>query len=161
MNRSVVILLAGLALGIAGAVGAYRWRTSEYREVLCGPQPELAWLQREFDLSAEQFQRVVELHNAYLPKCAAMCERIAATNALIRRQITGQGQITPELQELLGAAARLRVECQTQMLDYFFTASQAMPPEQGKRYLEWVQDRVFAMPHEVPPAASPGHHHDQ
>lgn len=161
MNRSLAILLAGLALGIAGAVGAYRWRTTEYREVLCDPQPELAWLQHEFGLTDEQYRRVVELHNAYRPKCAAMCERIAATNALIRRQITQQGRITPELRELLTAAARLRAECQTQMLEYFFAASQAMPPEQGRRYLEWVHDRVFAMPHEAPSVAATGSHHDQ
>jgi hypothetical protein len=161
MNRSLGLLLIGLALGIAGAVGAYRWRTTDYRAVLSDPQPELAWLQREFGLTDEQFRRVAALHNAYLPKCAVMCERIAATNALIRHQITQQGRSTPELRELLTAAARLRAECQAQMLDYFFAASQAMPPEQGKRYLEWVQDRVFAMPHETPSTAVSGSHHDQ
>lgn len=36
----------------------------------------------------------------------------------------------------------MRSECQAEMLKHFFEVSRAMPPEQGKRYLAWVQEQT-------------------
>ena len=48
----------------------------------------------------------------------------------------GQGtNLTAEAQVKLTEIAELRAQCQAQMLQHFATVSQAMPPEQGKRYL--------------------------
>jgi hypothetical protein len=73
--------------------------------------------------------------------------------------------VTPEIEAVLGEAARLRRECQTEMLKHFFTVSQAMPPEQGRRYLAWMQEQTLSPTHQSmlpqvgqkPPAHDDGH----
>jgi hypothetical protein len=72
-----------------------------------------------------------------------MCRRIGEKNAEIKDLLAGSATVTPVIEEKLGEAAQLRAQCQKQMLDHFFTVSQAMPPEQGRRYLAWVQERTF------------------
>lgn len=151
MKRAVIILLCGLTLGVLAGAGIYFARTAPERAMLCCEKPELAWLQHEFQLTDTQFARVEQRHNDYLNHCAEMCQRIAATNALLHAQVATNAAVTPEMEKLLASAAQLRVECQTRMLAECFAVSREMSPEQGRRYLAWVQQQIFAMPHE--PAA--------
>ena len=51
-------------------------------------------------------------------------------------------QMTPEIEKLLADRAGMRANCQADMLKHFFEVSRAMPPEQGKRYLAWVQTQT-------------------
>jgi hypothetical protein len=148
MKRALAILLGGLALSLLLGAGTYYWRTAPTRAICCSADPELAWLQHEFQLNDAQYARVQKLYDAYLSDCAATCQRIAATNTLIRAEIATHTNVTPELQALLDASASLRMQCQKQMLTHFYEVSREMPPEQGQRFLAWVQDQVFAMPHE-------------
>ncbi|MBI3878733.1 MAG: hypothetical protein HY301_01540 [Verrucomicrobia bacterium] len=52
-------------------------------------------------------------------------------------------RVTPEIEQAIAAAAKLRGECQRDMLQHFFEVSQTMPAAQGRRYLDWVQRRTF------------------
>ena len=157
MSRSLVILLLGLSLGLVGGAGTYWGMTSGHRAILRKEQPELAWLQREFELSDADYERIVGLHQAYLPRCAELCARIAGTESRIRTLLDQTDQVTPEIEELLVEAARTRVECQTSMLEHFFAVSRAMPPEQGRRYLVWVREKTFLMDHEKGPPREASH----
>jgi len=47
--------------------------------------------------------------------------------------------VTAEAEKKLQDVAALRVQCQTQMLRHFQEVSQAMPPEEGRRYLTEMQ----------------------
>jgi hypothetical protein len=47
--------------------------------------------------------------------------------------------VTPEIQAVMADRARLRAECEAEMLKHFLEVSRTMPPEQGRRYLAWVQ----------------------
>jgi hypothetical protein len=154
MKRALFILLGGLALSVLLGAGAYYWRTAPERAMMCSDEPELTWLKREFQLSDAQFNRVRELRDAYMTDCAAMCMRIAAINTLIRAEITSHTNVTPELQTMLTNAAQMRTQCQEQMLEHFFQVSREMPPEQGQRYLDWVQKQIFTMPHEQSPSTT-------
>ena len=51
-------------------------------------------------------------------------------------------QMTPEIEQLLADRARMRADCQAEMLKHFFEVSRTMPPQQGKRYLAWVQEQT-------------------
>jgi Heavy-metal resistance len=148
MKRAVIILIGGLVLGLAAGFGAYHWRTAPERAMMCSDQPELSWLQHEYKLNDAEFARISKLHNEHLTRCNELCERIAATNSLVRLQIGGATNVTPEMEKLLNDAAALRVECQKQMLAHFLEVSKEMPAEQGRRYLAWVQDQIFSMSHE-------------
>ena len=163
MRRAMVILVLGALLGIVAASATYWFMTARHRAWLQQEQPELAWLRKEFDVAPDDFARVSALHQAYLPLCAELCQRIASSEARIRTLLDQTDRLTPEIEELLLEAAHTRVECQKNMLDHFFQVSRAMPPEQGRRYLDWVKEKTFHMDHEpgAPREASHGHqgHH--
>jgi hypothetical protein len=133
MNRSLVILLGALALGAAIFTGSY-FTAQRTTEMCCAnPADDLSWLRDEFHLSDAQMTHIRQLHEGYLPKCAEMCAKIAAKKRELEPIITTN--LTAEAQAKLKEIADLRAQCQAQMLQHFVAVSQAMPPEQGQRYL--------------------------
>src|SRR5436305_9784486 len=78
MNRSLIILLAGLILGGGIFAGAYFTSRHLCSESMQKPVDDLAWFREEFHLNDAEMARVRELHNGYLPECAGMCAQIAA-----------------------------------------------------------------------------------
>jgi hypothetical protein len=50
--------------------------------------------------------------------------------------------VTPEIERTLAQAAAFRAECQAKMLQHFYEVSRTMPAEQGRRYLQWVQQQT-------------------
>ena len=143
MRRGLIILLAGLLVAVAASCGYYMLRVHEPKAMLQGSSPELAWLKEEFALSDAEFERVSQLHEGYMPQCAEMCDRIASKNKELK-ELLGQAEgVTPEIEQTLEEANALRTECHKNMLRHFFEVSRAMPPAQGKRYLQWVQERTI------------------
>ena len=157
MKRTVLILIAGLFLAGLGGAAAYLQRTAPQRAILCCKNPELAWLQREFQMTDAQFSRVQELDAAYRANCMEMCRRISATNDLARMEFTTQATVTPETRQLLASAGQLRAECQARMLEYCRDVSREMPPDQSRRYLQWVSDQVLTMSASMENPNSSGH----
>jgi hypothetical protein len=135
MNRSLVILLGALALGAAIFGGSY-FTAQRATEMCCSkPADDLSWLRTEFHLSDAEMAHVRELHAGYLPKCAEMCAQIAAKKNELALVLGTGTNISAEAQAKLNEIAALRAQCQAQMLQHFIAVSQAMPPEQGQRYL--------------------------
>jgi hypothetical protein len=133
MNRPLRTVLLGTV--IVAVVGGLAYFCAMR---LCARQmaaDDLAWLKHEFRLSDAELQRVRQLHAGYLPKCQEMCSRIAEKQSEVETAL-GRGE-SPDKQ-LLELAA-LRAQCQAQMLRHFQEVSQAMPPDQGKRYLSEMQ----------------------
>ncbi len=141
MKKGLLILLLGLLLGSAAFAGFYYLGTATCRHLMREPQPELAWLKKEFHLTDAEFARIVKMHEAYLPQCAQRCRRIADQEQQLHSLLAKATTITPEIQNLLLERARLRAECEAGMLKHFLAVSQTMPPEQGRRYLAWVQSQ--------------------
>jgi hypothetical protein len=139
MNRSLIILLGALALGTAIFAGSYY--ASQCATVMCceNPADDLSWLRTEFHLSDAEMTRIRQLHEGYLPKCAEMCARITAKKQEVESALGSSTNITAVAQAKLTELAGLRAQCQAQMLQHFATVSQAMPPEQGRRYLAEMQ----------------------
>lgn len=150
MRKGVLILVLGL-LAAAVAYGCvYFVCMSPARSLQQSDKPELAWLKDEFNLSDAEFKRVSELHAAYLPQCRDMCWEIDAQNVKLQTLLSGATNMTPEITAALTESSRLRSECQTMMLRHFFQVSQTMPPEEGRRYLAWVQDKAFLPNYDMP-----------
>jgi hypothetical protein len=143
MKRGLLILVFGLVAAGAAYICIYLTCTVSARNMQRSDQPELAWLKEEFNLSDAEFKRVSELHAAYLPECAAMCKQIDAQNLRLKELLAATNQVTPEIETAIEESSRLRSECQRQMLKHFYEVSRTMPPEQGRRYLAWVQDKTF------------------
>jgi hypothetical protein len=142
MRRGILIL----ALGLVGAALAYCCvylvGTAMPRALMRSEQPELAWLQHEFNLGDAEFKRISELHAGYLPQCMARCRRIDQLNDTLSHALATTTQVTPDIERLLSERAQMRAVCQTEMLKHFFAVSRTMPPEQRKRYLAWVQENT-------------------
>jgi len=154
VKRLWLILLGGVVAGLIAYACIYLHATSVQRSVEQSAHPELAWLKTEYHLSEAQFAQVAQLHDAYLPKCAAMCARIDEQNAKVQELLAATNAVSPEIKEALAETARLRAECETAMLQHFYETSRPMPPEQGKRYLAWVQSKTL-LPGQMIPTKQP------
>jgi hypothetical protein len=102
----------------------------------------LGWLRQEFHLTDADYARVAELHNEYLSGCAKRCRLIDGKNEELARMLATTNTVTPQVEQLLIEAARLRADCQKAMLQHFYDISRTMPPDQGKRYLSWIQQET-------------------
>ena len=142
MKKGAFILLLGLVVAAAAYGCVYLVCTSSARDLQRSRQPELAWLKEEFNLSDSEFKRISELHAAYLPQCAEMCRQVDAQNQRVRALLAATNRMTAEIESAIAESARLRGQCQRNMLEHFYEVSRTMPPAQGRRYLEWVQDRT-------------------
>lgn len=147
MKTTVAIILAGALLGAGAFCGLYYWGTASHRGLLQEETPELAWLKKEFKLADAELARIARLHQAYQPQCAEMCRRIDEQGRKLQALIDRTNTMTPEIAAALGEAARLRGECQRDMLGHFFEVSRTMPPAQGRRYLDWIARRTFMPSH--------------
>jgi hypothetical protein len=155
MKKGGLVLLLGVMLGTAAFCGFYYSGTSCCRGMLKDTQPELAWLKKEFNLSDAEFTRISQLHAAYLPQCAERCRRIEEINTVLSRSLDATNAVTPEIQKALTERARLRSDCETEMLKHFFEVSRSMPDEQGRRYLAWIQGQTILRPQSM----EQHHHH--
>jgi hypothetical protein len=143
MKKAGVILILGLLLGTAGFSGFYYLGTASCRDMMRDPQPGLAWLKKEFKLSDAEFARISQLHAAYLPQCASRCQRIEEQNQKLQQLFSQATNVTPEIQGVLTERAKMRADCEAEMMKHFMEVSQTMPPEQGRRYLAWVEKQTF------------------
>jgi len=143
MKRPWLILMAGIAAGLLAYSSFYYVSTARCHSLMDKPTPELAWLQAEFHLSDAEFARICQMHESYLAGCAERCRRIDEKNEELKRLLATTNSVTPEIEKTLAEAAQLRAECQTKMLQHFYEVSRTMPPEQGKRYLAWVQEQTI------------------
>jgi hypothetical protein len=101
------------------------------------------WLKQEFHLSDAEFNRISQLHEQYLAGCAERCHRIDLKNEELTHLLAATNAITPQIQQTLADSAQLRAQCQAMMLQHFYEVSRTMPPDQGRRYLAWVQSKTL------------------
>jgi hypothetical protein len=143
MKRSLTILCLGIATAVLAYSTVYLSATAPSRAAMCAAKPELMWLKQEFNLSDSEFQRISDLHAGYLPKCKEMCGRIGAKNVELRAILAQTNSVTPDIVEKLAEIAQLRAQCQKNMLEHFYAVSRAMPPAEGRRYLDWIQAQTL------------------
>src|SRR5882672_10375304 len=145
MNRSLIILLGALALGATIFAGSYF--AGQRACMMCQSQPadDLAWLREEFHLSDAEMTRIRALHEGYEPKCMEMCARVAEKKHELETALGSGTNVTAEVKQKMAELGELRAQCQAQMLQHFINVSQAMPPEQGRRYLEEMKKLTLGL----------------
>src|SRR6266568_6689550 len=142
MKKGQTILLLGLLACAAAFFGIYYLGTVHCRDMMRESKPELAWLKSEFKLSDAEFARISQLHEAYLPECRERCKRIKEQGEKLQQLLAQAKAVTPEIQNLLAERAKTRAECEAEMLKHFLEVSRTMPPQQGQRYLAWVEQQT-------------------
>jgi small-conductance mechanosensitive channel len=98
-----------------------------------------------------------------MPQCAKMCALLAAKKSEVQAALANDTNVTADAQKELTELGELRAQCQAQMLQHFIAVSQAMPPEQGRRYLAQMQRLTLGFHEEIEKSMSPvsGHEHHQ
>jgi hypothetical protein len=161
MNRSLAIVLSALMLGAAVFAGSY-FAGKHVSAICCAKSADdLSWLRDEFHLSDAEMTRVRQLHEGYMPQCAEMCAKIAAKKSEVTAALGSGTNVTAEAQKKLKELGDLRAQCQAQMLQHFIAVSQAMPPEQGSRYLAEMKKITLGSHEEIEHSMSDhaGHEH--
>jgi hypothetical protein len=74
MSRGVLVLILGLAVGVASHLVYFRLHRPFDPASLDG---QLAWMKSELRLSDEQFARIRELHQASSPRLRALAAQVA------------------------------------------------------------------------------------
>jgi small-conductance mechanosensitive channel len=163
MNRSLIIVLGALALGVVVFAGSYFVSQRACVMSMTNPADDLSWLRNEFHLNDAEMARIRQLHEGYMPQCAEMCARIAAKKQELAKALANGTNVTTDAQKKLTELGELRAQCQAQMLRHFIAISQAMPPEQGRRYLAEMQRLTLGFHEEIEKSMSPasGHEHHQ
>jgi hypothetical protein len=75
-----------------------------------------------------------------------MCAKIAAKKSELDAALGNGTNLTAEAQVKMNELAALRAQCQGQMLEHFVAVSQAMPAEQGRRYLAQMTQLALGAP---------------
>src|SRR5438105_391929 len=135
MKRAWFIVWGGLFAAVAAYACIYIADTAAQHAASKNDKPALAWMQWEYRLTDAQFAHVRALHDAYQPKCVEMCRKIDEKNAHLQKLLAETNALTPEITQALAEAMRVRMECQTAMLEHFYEVARVMPRDQGKRYL--------------------------
>ena len=161
MRRSFVILAGVLAVGAAVFAGAFFLSRQICVTQKSNPADDLNWLCCEFQLNSNELAQVRRHHEGYLPKCAEMCARIAAKKQELAAAFAGSTNVNPAVEQTLKELGELRAQCQAQMLQHFVDVSQAMPLEQGKRYLAEMQRLTLGTHQQIEQSMSDpaGHEH--
>ena len=88
-----------------------------------------------------------QVSDAYQPDCKEMCRRIDEQGTRLKKLLSASHTMTPEIEAAFAESAKLRADCQRDMLQHFFEVSRTMPPAQGRRYLDWISERTFVPSH--------------
>jgi hypothetical protein len=163
VRRPLLILLGVLAAGIAVFAGSFFLTRQVCMMQMSNPADDLNWLREEFHLSDAEMTRVRQLHEGYLPKCAGMCKQIAVKKREVEEALTDSTNANPVLEQKLVELAELRAHCQAQMLEHFVEVSQAMPPDQGRRYLTEMRRLTLGFHEQIEQSMSEhaGHEHHE
>jgi len=163
MNRSLVILLGALTLAATVFAGSYFASQRVCVVTMTRSADDLSWLRDDFHLSGAEMARIRQLHEGYLPQCAKMCALLAAKKSEVQAALGEGTNVTVEAQKKMTELGELRAQCQAQMLRHFIAVSQAMPPEQGRRYLVEMQRLILGFHEEIEQSMIPsaGHEHHQ
>jgi hypothetical protein len=145
MNRSLVIVLGALALGVVLFGASFKLSQRLCRVCVAEPPGSLHWLQKEYSLNDDEMARIQKLHTDYMVQCDSMCAMMNANQEAVKAALNNATNVTPEAKQKLDELAACRAHCQSQMLQYFVSVSQVMPSEQGRRYLADMEKNTLGL----------------
>lgn len=150
MKRASLILFVALIAGLAAFCGVRSYKMAGQKSVLLDSMSELSWMKSELRLSDGQFAKVSELHTAYRPQCAEMCERIAEAHEKMEALIHENPEVTPELEKAIHRHAVIHAECQAAMLRHLFQTAGVMDQGQAALYLKEMLPFALDFNHSEP-----------
>ena len=141
MKRVVSILVLALVLGSGAYFISYHLVQRTFCNAPDANEPT-AWMHQEFRLSDNQYAQIKNLESDYHPRCVELCTQIEQSHLALKKLIQANSGLTPEVEAALQKDDAVQLQCREAMLGHFYEVSRAMPPEEGKRYLEMMQTQV-------------------
>lgn len=141
----------GLVVGLAGAAAciSYLCLRPPAAEAAVQEGDTLAWLRREFRLSAEQLARIERMHAEYRVVCDRHCEALLASHDECARLRAGGA--TAELAAAEANAVRVDAECRAATEAHVRAVAVVMGGDQGNRYLQVVLPKIAGYNHDGAP----------
>lgn len=123
--------------------------------------PALAWMQTEFDLSAEQMNAMAEMHAAYSVVCDEHCQRIIDSRHELATLRTS-GATPATIEAAAAEVARIDAACRRDLAKHVEQVATAIGGKQGDRYRAMILPKVAAFDHSAAPdlRLNPDHVHD-
>jgi hypothetical protein len=138
------LLLLAVLFGAAGYYTSIAVATARTAAMVKEADGELRWLRGEFELTDEQFRRVVSLHNEYKPRCDALCEALTGAKASLRDEMQRSGgEVTPAMRASLAAVAAAELKCRQGMIEHVYAVSREMTGENGERYRRMIEAHLL------------------
>jgi hypothetical protein len=141
MKRFLVFFTLLVLVGGSGWFLSYQAGRHHHHAMIRADRAELEWLRQEFKLTEVQFQKVKQLHEDYEPVCAALCERVMASQERLRQLVAKNHEVTPEIEAAMQECAVVKQNCEKAMLGHVYRVSQVMDPGQGQRYVTLMESR--------------------
>ena len=142
MIRLVVILALAVLLGLCAYFVSYGVARCTFCQ-MPDANDSSSWLRQEFHLSDDQYAQVKKLEADYHPHCIVMCDQLKQSHLALKNLIMANGAMTPEVETALQKDSAVQQEWRQDMLRHFYEVNQAMPPAEGKRYLQFMQAQVL------------------
>lgn len=137
MKRLVVTVALAILLGWVAYAVSFHLASFTFCRAPDAKDPS-SWICQEYHLSNAQYAQVKQLEDAYAPRCADLCHQIQQSHDSLKKLILANSTLTPEVKVALQKDAAVEQECREAMLEHFYAVSQAMPPDEGKRYLKMM-----------------------
>lgn len=141
---AALLALAGFCIRAAfwNLVGASRasleLQDREAREAL-------AWMKSEFRLTDAEFTKICALHDAYVPECDKMCDRIAVAGSKVSTVLLQtDANLSTDAESALRNYEAVRSECQRATLRHLHETAAAMNPESRRAFLAKVLPHLYA-----------------
>jgi Spy/CpxP family protein refolding chaperone len=142
MKRLTVILALAVLLGLGAYFVSYGIAQSMFCQ-MPDASDSSSWLRQEFHLSDAQYAQIKKLEADYHPHCVEMCAQIKQSRLALKNLILANGTMTPEIETALQKDGAVQQEWRQDMLRHFYEISQAMPPAEGKRYLQIMEEQTL------------------
>jgi Spy/CpxP family protein refolding chaperone len=136
MNRTTLILLLGLAVGIGTHSLYFQLHRPQGLESLDG---QLAWIKDELNLTEPQFAQIKELHKASSPRLRALAAEVARMQAEFAafentRRTTDRVDFI-EFAQFVETRRNINRECLESTRRLVMASAEVMTPEQRAHYL--------------------------
>ncbi len=139
MNRSLLILLLGLAVGVGTHTVYFQFHRPAGLDSLDG---QLAWMKDELKLDRQQYARVRELHEASSPRLRALAVQVARMQeefaAFENTRRTSDRVDFIEFAQFVETRRAVNRQCLESTRELVLASADVMNPQQRARYLGLV-----------------------
>ena len=145
MKRSLVVLLAGLIVGVGAHLAWFQFR---HPATVSGLNADLAWMKGQLELSSDQLARIQALHEQSSPRLLALAEQVAHMEqefaAFERSRQTDDEVDFLEFARFVQQRRTLEKECDDSARKLIAASAEIMTPAQRQRYLTLVSPALDA-----------------